>query len=272
MPIRPLVARLREPAYIGSNRCLPCTAVNLGLLGIVVGPLWMLSPVAAVIGGFAGVTTIWLRGYLVPGTPQLTRRYLPMSVLAAFGKSPTTVSTTVPPEGDPVEKLVSLGVLSKEPGSDPAPTPSFRTVWHETAETIANDPTALSEGAATVAAVDQSKITVTESDADGVVVTANGSWVGQWPSRTALVADLATEQTLAGPAWDALGRAERVDLAARVRGLVEHCPTCRGPTRISDETVESCCHATNVVAVSCADCGDRLAEFDPSPSTFAPGS
>jgi hypothetical protein len=164
MPTRPLVDCLREPAYIGSNRCLPCTAVNLGLLGIVVGPLWMLTPVAAVIVGFVGVTTIWVRGYLVPGTPQLTRHYLPASVLAAFGKTPTTVSTTVPPEGDPVEKLVSLGVLSKEPGSDPAPTPSFRTVWHETAETIANDPTALSEAAATVAAVDQSKIAVADTD------------------------------------------------------------------------------------------------------------
>jgi hypothetical protein len=272
MPLRSLVDRLREPAHTGSNRCLPCTAVNLGLLGLTVGVLWLFIPVAAVVVGFAGVTTIWLRGYLVPGTPQLTRRYLPKSVLAAFGKTSTTASATAPPDGDPVEKLVALGVLSEEPGDDPVTTPSFRTAWHEAAETLANDPEALNRAAAVVAAVDGSKITVAESDADGVVVTADGAWVGQCPSRTALVADLATERTLAGPAWDALARAERVDLAARIRGLTEHCPTCHGPTRVSDETVESCCHTTDVVAVSCVDCGDRLAEFDPSPSTFAPGS
>lgn len=272
VPTRSLVARLREPAHTGSNRCLPCTAVNLGLLGLAVGPIWTLSPVAAVVVGFAGVAIIWLRGYLVPGTPQLTRRYLPASVLAAFGKTPTTVSATVPPDGDPIGKLVALGVLPADSGDDPTPIPSFRAAWHEAAEPPANDPKALRGAAATVAGVDRSKITVAESDADGVVVTADGSWVGQWPSRTALVADLATEQTLAGPAWDALGRRERVDLAARIRGLAERCPTCRGPTRVSDETVESCCHTTDVVAVSCADCGDRLAEFDPSPSAFAPGA
>jgi hypothetical protein len=271
MPTRSLVDRLRDPAYTGSNRCLPCTAVNLGLLGFAVGPLWVLSPVAAAVVGFVGVATIWLRGYLVPGTPQLTRRYLPASVLAAFGKTPTTDSATVPPDGDPVETLVALGVLLEETEDGPTLAPSFRAAWDETAETLADDPTALRGAAAAVAAVDHRKITLAESDADGVVVTADGSWIGQWPSRTALVADLATERTLAGPAWDALGRAERVDLAARIRGLTEHCPTCRGPTRVSDETVESCCHTTDIIAVSCADCGDRLAEFDPSPSAFAPG-
>ncbi|RDZ33783.1 MULTISPECIES: hypothetical protein [unclassified Haloferax] len=271
MPVRTLVDRLREPAYTESNRCLPCTAVNLVLLGLAVGPLWVLSPVAAVPVGVAGVTTIWLRGYLVPGTPALTRRYLPASVLAAFGTLSTPVSTAVPPDADPVEKLVGFGVLSADPGDDPALTPSFRAAWHEAAETLAGDPEALDRAAATVTAGDRPRITVAESDADGVVMRADGSWVGQWPSRTALVADLATERTLAGPAWDALGRAERVDLAARIRGLVEQCPTCRGPTRVSDETVESCCHTTAVIAVSCTDCGDRLAEFDPSPSPFAPG-
>ncbi|MFK8215217.1 hypothetical protein [Haloferax volcanii] len=272
MPVRTLVDRLREPAYTESKRCLPCTAVNLVLLGLAVGLLWGLSPVAAVPVGVAGVTTIWLRGYLVPGTPTLTRRYLPASVLAAFGTASTPISTVVPPDADPVEKLVGFGVLPADPGDDPELTPSFRATWHEAAEHLVDDPRAISRAVAAVAAVDHQEVTVAGSDGGGVVVTADGSWVGQWPSQTALVADLATERALAGPGWDALDRADRVDLAARIRGLTEHCPTCRGPTRVSDETAESCCHTTAVIAVSCTDCGDRLAEFDPSPSPFAPES
>jgi hypothetical protein len=184
-----------------------------------------------------------------------------------FGKTPTTV----PSDGDPVEKLVALGVLAEGSEDDPTLTPSFQAAWSEAAGVLADDPAALRETAATVTATDAADVTVAASDADGVVVRADGSWVGQWPSRTALVADLATERTLAGPAWNGLDRRERVDLAARIRGLTEQCPTCGGPTHVSDETVRSCCHATDVVAVSCGDCAERLAEFDPSPSTFAAG-
>ena len=44
----------------------------------------------------AALGLIYLRGYLVPGTPTLTRRYLPESVLAAFGKR--SVEEDVPAE------------------------------------------------------------------------------------------------------------------------------------------------------------------------------
>jgi hypothetical protein len=271
MATRSLVDRLRNEAYTGADRCLPCTVVNLALVAIAAGLVWLLSPIAAGLVGLVGVAATWLRGYVVPGTPQLTRRYLPASVLAVFGKEPAG-STTVPPDGDPAEKLVALGVIADRE-DDPALASSFRTAWSEAAGTLADDPAALREAAAAAVAdtVDPADVTVEESEADGATLTVDGSWVGQWPSRTALVADLATERTLAGPAWSSLDRRERVDLAARIRGLTEQCPTCDGPTRVSDETVRSCCHTTDVVAVSCADCAERLAEFDPSPSTFAAG-
>jgi hypothetical protein len=264
MRVRSLVDRLRQPAYTGPNRCLPCTAVNLVLVTVGAGLLWVLSPVVGVVSGLVGVTAIWLRGYAVPGTPALTRRYLPRSILSWFGKAPTPQ----PPEGDPVEKLVALGVLAEADGADPALTQSFQAAWRDAAERLADDTCALREAAAAAVSADVDGVEITESDADGVVVTVDGSWVGQWPSRTALVADLATERTLVGSGWDALDRSDRVDLAARIRGLTAQCPTCGGPTRVSDETVESCCQTTDVVAVSCADCEARLAEFDPSPSAF----
>lgn len=104
----------------------------------------------------------------------------------------------------------------------------------------------------------------------GVAVTVDGEWVGEWPSRTALVADAATERVLSDSAWTDLSRPDRADLAARIRGLAGHCPVCGECTRVSGETVESCCREADVVAVTCPTCG-RLAEFEQSPAAFAAG-
>jgi len=93
---RTLVERLGRPEYTGENRCLPCTVLNAA---IAVGAAALLSRRSRPAGGaalLAALGLIYLRGYLVPGTPTLTRRYLPESVLAAFGKRP--VEGDVPAE------------------------------------------------------------------------------------------------------------------------------------------------------------------------------
>ncbi len=81
------VETLRQPEYTGENRCLPCTVVNLAvavILGVVVSKR---SKRAGVIAVGCSVALIALRGYLVPGTPELTKRYLPETALRLFGKS-----------------------------------------------------------------------------------------------------------------------------------------------------------------------------------------
>lgn len=92
-----LVTRLRRPEYTGENRCLPCTVLNVGIasVGATLLGAWLVAAgfATAAVGVSTGVlavslAAIWLRGYLVPGTPTLTKRYLPASVLAAFGKTP----------------------------------------------------------------------------------------------------------------------------------------------------------------------------------------
>ncbi|ELZ27434.1 hypothetical protein C475_05930 [Halosimplex carlsbadense 2-9-1] len=92
-----LVTRLRRPEYTGENRCLPCTVLNVGIasVGATLLGAWFVAAgySTAAVGVSTGVlavslAAIWLRGYLVPGTPALTKRYLPASVLAAFGKTP----------------------------------------------------------------------------------------------------------------------------------------------------------------------------------------
>ncbi len=81
-----LIDRLRQPAYTGENRCLPCTVLNvvIGAIGAVALAAVVRSRVgirvSIAVGAVAfAVTTalIAVRGYLVPGTPQLTQTYLP---------------------------------------------------------------------------------------------------------------------------------------------------------------------------------------------------
>ena len=259
-----LVTRLRDPVYTGPNRCWPCSAVNVAFVALAAVAGGVVVPgVGVVIGGF-GLATVWLRGYVVPGTPTLTRRYLPASVRAWFGKAPTG---SPPDAADPADRLIDLGVLHPD---GPRLASGFRGPWATTTGALSGDDRATRRAAAEALSVPSAEVRV-DDEGDGVTLTVASEWIGQWPSRTALVADLATELTLSDTGWTGIDRTERADLAARIRALAETCPVCDAPTSVSEDTVDSCCGSTEVVAVTCPDCSARLAEFDPSPAAFAPG-
>lgn len=134
--IRELAETLRQPEYTGENRCPPCTVVNL-LIAIVLG--WLLSKRSKLAGTIAlvcSIVLIYLRGYLVPGTPELTKRYLPPTVLRWFGKDlepelATGLAASTPPTesgGRTVEKDTdgaaevdadADGDVNEDAGSDP---------------------------------------------------------------------------------------------------------------------------------------------------------
>lgn len=273
--LRSVVDRVRAPEYVGANRCLPCTAINVALVSTIAALAAVYVPVAGVAVAIVGGLVVWLRGYAIPGTPRFTRRYLPDRVLELFDKNtanPTDrdpASGTLPESSDPTEVLTALGVLS---GSEPpALDPEFYSSWAGTAQMLAADPEALREAAAEALAADPGAVAVEPADHGGVALTVGGDWAGQWPSRHALVADLATERGLTDTDWTALDRTERADLAARIRGISTECPICGGPTEVTEDTVASCCRETDVIAVVCPGCEKRLAEFQPSRTPFAPG-
>ncbi|ELZ59956.1 MULTISPECIES: hypothetical protein [Halorubrum] len=80
--------RIREPEYTGENRCVPCTVLNVALAAALTVASAAFGPVAAAAVLVASLGSIYYRGYLVPGTPELTKRYLPDRVLRLFGKAP----------------------------------------------------------------------------------------------------------------------------------------------------------------------------------------
>ena len=102
--------RLRQPEYTGENRCLPCTVVNAIIAGALAAAATLLvTPVGGGVVLVLSLAAIYLRGYLVPGTPELTKRYLPDRVLRLFDKAPD-----LPDPGETVDVegyLLDAGVL-----------------------------------------------------------------------------------------------------------------------------------------------------------------
>jgi hypothetical protein len=251
--------RVRQPEYTGENRCVPCTVANLAIAAVAAAGLAVVSIPGAAVFAVLAVGSIWLRGYLVPKTPELTKRYFPDWLLAKFDKQP--MPEPVPPEEfDPETVLLEAGVVEPcEAADDLCLTDDFEAAWRGRMERLADDATLRTELA------DQLDIdgdVSFESFGDAYIARQDGTQIGQWESRTALLADLAAAKELPErvDAWEALDPQRRSQLLGGLRVFVEVCPSCGGAVTADTEVVESCCRSTTVVGVACDDCGDRLLE------------
>ncbi|WP_148414265.1 hypothetical protein [Haloferax sp. KTX1] len=289
-----LADRLRQPEYTGENRCTPCTVVNVVIaaaLSLLLGVAW--PPLALVsFALFAGA--IYFRGYLIPGTPTLTKTYFPDRVLRWFDKEPTParVGAAAPapaagddaaePTGDEVEAgqldgdgasaaafdveaaLMDAGALELDDSGDELRlAPAFESAWND--EISRTDEDVARRWLARMTGVDEADVTL-ESRARSrwVVAMADGTTLGTWESDGALVADVAADAALDGRLddWDRLTAEQRSALARGVRIYLDRCPTCGGDVRFGSETAESCCRSWEVLAVRCDDCEARLLEVD----------
>lgn len=263
------VAELQNPEYTGENRCVPCTVVNAVLtvaLAAIVAAVasWLAGPPAAAVGSVAvlvvGALAIWLRGYLVPGTPTLTKRYMPAWMLAWFGKEPAPTAASEPPAIEDVESvLVGLGVLEfREDVDDLRFTDAFERDLDDALEALdaAVEPGDVTEPLG----LHGEQFEFTEYG-DAVAITREGRRVAKWPSRTALLIDAAAARVFAeyDPDWAARPPEQRSELVAAARLFVEECPD-GSAAELSEETVESCCSTHEVVTIRCTESGDRLFE------------
>jgi hypothetical protein len=257
---RSAIERVRQPEYTGENRCVPCTVTNLAIAAVVAAGLALLSLPLAAAFAVVGVASVWLRGYLVPGTPELTKRYFPDWLLAKFDKRPEP--EPIPDEEfDPERVLLDAGVVEPCEGVDDlCLTDEFDAAWSRRMEDLA-DGDALRAELADQLELETDGVTF-ESFGDAFVARDGDARVGQWESRAALLADLAAAKELPDRVddWERLSSRARSQLLGGLRVFVETCPTCGGPVAADTETVESCCRSTTVVGVACDDCGDRLLE------------
>jgi len=273
--LRIAVERVRRPEYTGENRCLPCTVLNSAVavaVTVVIGRYWLPAGVAALL---VCAGTIYLRGYLVPGTPELTKRYFPERVLRAFGKEPTpqprgaggdthgsaTASGTGSGRGrEEVEALLTgAGVVEACPDEDDlCLTDAFREVWWRRIRQFRDDRERARGHLAAVLDVDPAALSFVDDDSYAVAFA--GERVAEWPSDAACYADLAAEPTLAEwlPDWETLGDRRRTELLAGMRAFLESCPACEADLEQVEDVRRSCCLEAVDVSVDCADCGARV--------------
>ncbi|PSP85903.1 hypothetical protein BRC83_02080 [Halobacteriales archaeon QS_1_68_17] len=254
-----LLGRVRQPEYTGSNRCRPCTAVNLLLAaaGAVAVAVVAGRPYGAAAFGSA-VAVIYLRGYLVPGTPALTERYFPPWLLRLFGKEP--VEPTV--GGDDAratetadDPLFVAGVVERT-ADGPALSAAFRRAWRDRAAAVAENGVDPDDVARAFDAESASRVGECSFVLDGEKSI-------RWGSTAALAADVAAADLLADrvDGWDGIDRDRRQSLLLGLRLCLDACPACGGSLSPDVERVDPCCQKPHLVAGSvCPDCGAAIAD------------
>lgn len=264
--------RLRRPEYTGENRCTQCTIVNtvfaVGLSVLVAAGLATRATLGVSVGvglavfvGCAGA--IYFRGYLVPGTPMLTKRYFPDWVLAAFGKAPETPGRGFEGDFDPDAALRGVGALEEcQGGDDLCLTDQFEAEWDDQFDRLDDD--ASRYELLSLLQADDGEVTYQEFG-EAFRASVDGDLVGQWESEAAFLADLGAARLLSErhPDWETLTLENKSRLLGGLRLFIHVCPTCGGTPEFETETVESCCSTHDVAAVSCLDCGARLFESKP---------
>jgi len=257
-----VTTRFRQPEYTGKNRCTPCTIVNV-VIAVGISALATLASPVLGIGAFAlSLATIYFRGYLVPGTPTLTKRYFPERVLRWFDKdSPPVTDASV--DMDPEQILFEAGAVEPcQEGTDLCLTTEFRGTWRNRMKTSDTDEFEAKDLEITLHAPGI-EIVITELDG-AYLAYVDGSVAGQWSSQAAVVADLTAADVLADryPRWDRLTPAEKARVLMSLRIFVEQCPECGGSVEVEQEVVESCCRSYDVIASACQDCEVRLFELE----------
>jgi hypothetical protein len=272
-----LLDRIRQPAYTGKNRCLPCTVVNVVFavtLAIGVGFVWLPAGLVTLV---ASLIAIALRGYLIPGTPTLTKRYLPGKILRWFGKDPAAATPTsgrsehprpsaesgevndertegtehrARSPADPESILWEADILD-EGADDIEIAPWFRDEFCEAASEVHDDDP--EELVTTVLNADGAEV---ESFGQQISASVDGQEAGSWISRAALVADVATNEVLADTvtSWNQLDVETRFRTLSACRNVLDVCPLCDGHVRPSEEPVDSCCFDALVISVRCQEC------------------
>ena len=252
--------RLRRPEYTGENRCYPCTILNV-ILASVVGILgWMLSPLLGVAVIVVSFVAIYFRGYLVPGTPTITKRYFPDRVLAWFDKDDASPQFEAE-DFDPETTLLEWGIVEVcEGGDDLCFDDEVRARIEETVERYRDDPVDLTRLA---------RMFDTDVESINRRNRANPTMVihdrlQKWPSDVAILSDTAINDTLAKMVddWEERPLAHRLQLIEGLRPFHETCPACHGSLSIDESVVESCCRSRSVVQVQCTDCESVLFEID----------
>ena len=283
---------LRLEEYTGENRCVPCTIVNLGIALVLSLAIAVVLVELAVIVFVVSLVAIYLRGYLIPGTPELTKRYLPNRVLKLFDKHPVEEESSEQEWDtlkqiqdyrkhavDPDEFLQDIGAVEPcDRETEFCYTEAFETKVQnhvrelsERTDGDVSDSFAITrQMLAEIYGIEESEISVEEREYPAI---KTGRRVRKWPTEEALALDVALNQALHAQdeAWETVPQRQQVEIIQALRALTEQCPGCGGQIAQSEGSVESCCVEYEVISIGCQVCGAHLRELEPQKMENARG-
>lgn len=263
MVVRSLIDALRRPEHTGSNRCWPCTAVNIAFVFVVALVSFRRERrLAGVVAVVAGLVAIALRGYVVPYTPRFAPQLVAASPLPAswFGKPQradrdSLAATAL--DGETVLRALSAAGALETDGEVVRPTEAVDEQWHREQRRLA----ALSlDALAARAATELSGVSGVRAYDDG-----GGAWLvvdGDLVARPVAVAELAAHSALG----DIVDDPElRLAGARAFRMFLDSCPVCA--SALVSSSAVACCGGytdptgTPAETLVCPSCEQRLYTF-----------
>ena len=261
------VDKLRNPEYTGENRCFPCTLVNLAVATASSVVVAALAPLVGVFLFCVSLLVIYLRGYLVPGTPTLTKRYLPDSVLGHFDAHDDSSVPSFEDVGT-IESFLRRhdALRSAADDEDLELTGSFRSAHRRQTVEYGDDDSLLDAAGEFVfggtGVTDRPDLLTLDYPPNAVVLRYDGRSLARWESRAAMVGDVAAAAVFAARTdeWTAIAPETRLQVLGALRLWYQRCPACGGPVSLGTDVVESCCRSVSVLAATCDDCDSRVFE------------
>lgn len=268
--------RFRDPAYTGTNRCWPCTAVNVLLLaaGTLLTGLLTLWPLAGAVA-VAGAVVIWLRGYLVPYTPQFAPRLVGKLPVDPFhvtdGGTPvdqqdhsSLANEESAVDGEQLmQALLESGVLVVDDETDQlSVAPSVRSDWDDAIDRYAAlEPEELGARIRVLANV-PSVQTNDEGNAVWYSLQNGSAAESKALSRPVAVAEIAALDALESYVDDETIRRQAIE---PLRMFLETCPVCRVDL-VETDTLDCCGGLVNPKqkpqeVLACPQCDRRLYTF-----------
>ncbi|MEF8788869.1 MAG: hypothetical protein V5A61_01950 [Haloarculaceae archaeon] len=203
---RSLVEAVRRPEHTGERRCWPCTVVNVVLVAGVALAAARSRRLAALPVALVGAALVYLRGYVVPGTPRFAPR------LVAALPLPYDPFDHEPPGRDPPREALAGAeadaATGDTEGSTAAPAQDGESVAErsergdgERAPRTGAEPDALGDavepdGEAVLSALVEAGVVVVEADRVAPDPAFHEEWTAEMADLAALETDALAEAVL----------------------------------------------------------------------------
>ncbi|WP_152421553.1 hypothetical protein [Haloferax gibbonsii] len=263
MSIQTIVDRLKNPKYTGTNRCLKCTYVNVAIASVGGGIIAFYGTLLhAGLAFVVALCVIYFWGYLIPGTPRITKQYFPASLYSVFHHTRGNESQQGFEGVFDVEQVIVQNNIASLEEEDLQLDPAFRNDWSNKITSMSFE-----DAAYGLESFPNIKTELTFRNTGGKFCARHlGEQLAVWESKEACIAHFAGMEVLPShlQTEDQYTLEEQYQLVGSLRLFTPICP-CGGGITEKIETIESCCDIRETLVLNCSDCGAQLFEMQDPP-------